>query len=104
MTQFASYINCCNNWTNGTLLIFFFLMLTVLLRLVWKYPNKGSSYLDGDIYLTRQIWDELLYAILHTVNFHQLAQEALSKCIIYMSFINDLLLPCNEAMERTLKG
>jgi len=60
--------------------------------------------LDGDIYLTRQIWDEVLYAILHTVNFYQPEQEALSKCVIYMSFINDLLLPRNEAKQRTSKG
>lgn len=63
----------------------------MFLRLAWKYPDKWSSYLDGDYYLARKIWDELLYAILHTINFYQLEQETLSKCIIYERFINDPL-------------
>lgn len=48
----------------------------MLSRLAWKYPNKWSSYLDGDDYFARKMWDELLYAILHTINFYQCSPNA----------------------------
>lgn len=66
----------------------------MLVRVAQKYPDKRSSYLNGYNYLERKMYDELLYAILRTINIYQPEHKTLSEYIIYTSFINDPLLYC----------